>query len=76
MPVESESPEEGTLYVYNAAMDLVFDAGLTSQSVRGRQAFEWTGRTNNGELAESGVYILVVNLNDRVVTGKVALIRE
>ena len=59
-----------------AAMDLVFDAGLTSQSVRGRQAFEWTGRTNNGELAESGVYILVVNLNDRVVTGKVALIRE
>jgi hypothetical protein len=76
IPVASESPQEGTLYIYSAAMDLVFDAGMMSHSVRGRQAFEWTGRTNTGELAESGVYVFVVNLQNRVVTGKVALIRE
>ncbi|MGB6033308.1 MAG: FlgD immunoglobulin-like domain containing protein, partial [Bacteroidota bacterium] len=76
IPVVSEDPQEGTLRVYNAAMDLVFDAGMVSHSVRGRQAFEWSGRTNDGEAAESGVYVLVVSLKDRVVTGKVALIRE
>jgi hypothetical protein len=75
IPVSGEEPQEGTVQIYNASLDLVYDGTLLSRQIGGRQAFLWNGRTNDGDLAESGIYIIVVSLNQKVLTRKVALIR-
>jgi len=76
IPVSGEEPQEGTVQIYSASLDLVYDGTLLSRLIEGRQAFLWNGKTNDGDLAESGIYIIVVSLNQKVLTRKVALIRE
>ncbi len=62
----------------------ILDAGLrrissseTAASLRlGNYVVTWNGLTDDGAIAPSGVYIFVVDLPDRRLTGKIALIRK
>jgi len=76
VPVEGGSVLTGELQVYTAGMDLVYSARTTSRSVLGRQAFIWNGMTASGEIAASGIYLVVLKLPDRLLTSKVALVRQ
>jgi len=76
IPLDGVAALEGDLQVYSASMDLVFSSRAASRPVLGRQAFVWNGTTSAGQIAASGVYIVVVKLGDRTLTSKVALIRR
>lgn len=67
----------GTLYVYSSSMDLVFSAeeNAATNSLS-KQLFFWDGTTLHNELARSGVYIFVLSIPGKTITGKIALIRK
>jgi hypothetical protein len=77
IPVDVAQQSQGQLYVYNAAMTLVYASSeVTPTLYQGRAVFTWDGRTNFNEVAPTGVYVFVVELHDRRVTGKIALLKE
>lgn len=67
---------QGTLSIYSNSMALVFQAAETSVPRLGRRAFSWDGMTNDNVQAASGVYVYVLSLANRTVTGKIALLRK
>ncbi len=75
-PINAPSPIEGTLSVFTGSMDLVFTSTLTSETRLGKQAFVWNGKTSNGEIVQSGVYLFVLDVQDQLTTGKIAVIRK
>ncbi len=68
--------DEGTLAVYSSGMELVYNGSLQTQSRLGQRVFTWNGLTNRNTVAPTGVYIFVLSLPGRTVTGKVALVRR
>jgi hypothetical protein len=68
---------QGTLYIYNSSMNLVFQASQSANVSRfGKPVFWWSGNTSNNSPAQTGIYIFVLALPDRTLTGKIALIRK
>jgi hypothetical protein len=76
VPVTADEPVEGKLSVFSSGMDLVYSATLTSSPMLGKQAFSWNGRTDRGEVAESGIYFYVLEFKNQVLKGKFALLRR
>ncbi len=77
IPVADQQPVQGQVFVYSAGMDLVYASPPTSSvSYLTKQMFQWDGRTDAGSYAPTGVYLYVIELPDRRVTGKVAVIRR
>jgi hypothetical protein len=77
IPVSDQQAVEGQLYVYSAGMDLVYSSPTTSSvSYLTKQMFRWDGRTDGGGYAPTGVYLYVLELPGRRLTGKVAVIRR
>ena len=64
------------LSIYTSSMVLVYQAELQSTLRMGKRVFSWDGRTNDNTAAQTGVYIYVLSLEDRTVTGKIALVRK
>jgi hypothetical protein len=68
--------DHGTLYIYSSSMDLVFSATETPVVKFGKQMFTWNGCTRNNNPARSGVYLFVLSVPGKTITGKIALIRK
>jgi hypothetical protein len=66
----------GNLSVYSASMSLIYQAEVQSALRLQKRVFSWNGRTNSNVLAHTGVYIYVLSLEDRTVSGKIALVRK
>ncbi len=76
IPVTTSGVSAGTLNIYTSNMDLVCSISEISRSWNGRQVFEWDGRNNDKSIVSSGVYLFVLSLVDRTITGKLAVIRH
>lgn len=75
--VGSLVPVDGTLSIFTSSMDLVFSSLMqTIKHLSGRQVFVWNGRTNNGEIARTGVYFFVLETQGQTITGKFAVVRK
>jgi len=68
--------DEGTVAIYSSGMELVYNGALQTQLRLGQRVFAWDGRTNSGRTAPTGVYVFVLSLPGRRVTGKFALVRQ
>jgi len=67
---------EGELTIYSSGMDLVYNAHQQLSSRLGQSVFVWNGRTSTGNAVNSGIYIFVLGLGNRTVTGKIAHVRR
>lgn len=76
IPVGSTEPVAGTLTIFTASMVHVYSATAASVLRLGNHVFAWDGRTDDGEIAQSGVYLFVLELPGRMLKGKVAVMRE
>ncbi len=77
LPVEEMEPQRGALYIFSASADLVREIPDVSSTVHlGRQMFSWDGRLADGNVAPTGVYMYVIELPGRRVTGKIPVVRE
>lgn len=70
------SPVQGTLVVFTPDMNRVATREGMSSLLLGNYVFSWDGRTDEGDPAATGVYLFVLELPDRRISGKFALIRE
>ena len=66
----------GTLSIFSSSMDLVYSSAQASTIYFGKRVFTWDGRTNENAKAQSGVYIFVLSLDGRSLTGKIVLVRK
>jgi hypothetical protein len=76
IPLSVSEEAVGRLQIYSAGMDLVRTMAVRSLLVLGRQTIEWDGRVESGAVASTGVYLFVLELPDRTLTGKIALVRR
>jgi hypothetical protein len=76
IPVPVTSPTPGTLTIFDASMTRVYTADAISSLLLGNYVFTWTGTTESGATAQSGIYLFVLDLPERRLTGKFALIRK
>jgi hypothetical protein len=76
IPINASTPVEGQLSIYTSSLELVFRQGLTSKARQGKQSFAWDGRTNNGEIAKTGVYFFVLEIGNETLKGKLAVVRK
>jgi len=77
-PIASPASVTGNLSIYTSAMSLLYSGSLTSRysSLASTQVFEWNGVTNKNILANSGVYIYVIQTQAGVNEGKFAILRK
>jgi hypothetical protein len=78
IPVSVPPTTQGRLTVLSSNFDLLYAADVfaTADSYSDQQVFEWNGRTNRGELAQSGIYFLILEVLDQTMTAKVAVVRR
>jgi hypothetical protein len=76
--VHFPDPGFGTLNIFSSSMDLVYSASIKSvqSHVPPGVLFSWDGRTDKNALASSGVYYYMLELPNRTLQGKFALIRK
>jgi hypothetical protein len=76
-PVNSLTQVQGSVYIFDSGNTLV-RAGGPSGSVMhlGKQMFYWDGLDDGGSRASSGIYVYVIELSDRRLIGKIAVVRE
>ena len=68
--------EQATLIIYSSGMELVYNGQQQPQARLGQNVLTWDGRTNSGREAPTGVYLFMLSLPGRRVTGKFALVRQ
>ena len=66
----------GTLYIYSSSMDLIYSAAQTSVVKGGKSMFTWNGHAHDDNPAKSGIYVFVLSIPGKTITGKIALIRN
>lgn len=77
MPVDGADQVTGSVTIFSSGLDPVFASGTTTSSwYLDRQMFFWDGKRIDGSVVSSGVYVYVIDLGDRRVTGKIALVRR
>jgi hypothetical protein len=77
MTVDGTEQVTGSVSVFSSGMDLVYSSGTCASSwYLDQQMFFWDGKGNDGSVVPTGVYIYVVDLGDRQVKGKIALVRR
>ncbi len=75
IPLSATAPVKATLTIFSTTFERVATIEGFSLSFNGTQVVRWDGKTDRGAMAGSGVYIFVITLPDRTLTGKVAVIR-
>ncbi len=77
MPVDGSDQVTGTIAIFTSGTDLVYSSGTVASSwYLDRQMFFWDGKGNDGREVPSGVYIYVIDIGDRRVRGKIAVVRR
>jgi hypothetical protein len=76
IPIDASSSVHGTVTIFTSGMDRVRSFTTLSQLEAGRHVFAWDGKTDDGELAETGVYLVVINVAERIVTSKIAVVKS
>ena len=77
LPITGDAAVTGSLAVYASGMDRVYASGnVTSTWYLDRQMFFWDGTGDDGSTVPSGVYIYIIEIGDRRVMGKIALLRR
>jgi hypothetical protein len=77
IPVGAEEQVQGTLTVYTPGTDLAYASASTLSTLYlDRQMFFWDGKDSDGRIVPSGVYVYVLDLADRRVRGKIAVVRK
>ena len=77
LPIAGNAPVTGSFAVYSSGMDRVYVSGnVASTWYLDRQMFFWDGMDNEGSTVPSGVYMYIIDLGDRRVMGKIALLRR
>ncbi len=66
----------GTLSVYSSGMELVYSASLQTQTRLGQRVFAWDGMTRGNVQASTGIYVFVLSVPGRTITGKFAVVRR
>ena len=74
--VESGSENTGTLYVFSLTMELLYSSELSLIPNGENYVINWNGVCDSGDKLSSGVYIYVVDSNDKLIKGKFAVINE
>jgi hypothetical protein len=76
-PVNSPTQVQGSVYIFDSGNVLIRATGpAATETHLGKQMFSWDGLSDGGGLAASGVYVYVIELPDRHVKGKIAVVRE
>ncbi len=76
-PVNSLTQVQGSMYIFDAGNILVRTAGPTASVMYlGKQMFSWDGLVEGGRPASSGIYVYVIELPDRRLMGKIAVVRK
>lgn len=75
--VPDENSSEGSIYIFTSGMELTFseNQNLGYSPLRSR-FFTWNGRSHNKDLAASGVYFYLLEVNGHQYTGKFVLLRK
>lgn len=77
IPVNISGPTQGQLSILTSSMDLVFSQTIDPVTPRpGQQAFAWNGRTNKGNIVQTGVYFFVLEVQGQTLNGKIAVVRK
>jgi hypothetical protein len=76
IPVDVPIPTAAELSIFSSDMALVHSSVSDSRSTLGRQVFQWNGRNSSGELAATGIYFFVINIEGEIIRGKFAVIRK
>jgi hypothetical protein len=66
---------KATLAIFSASFERIATIEGESSLFNGTQVVSWDGTTERGGVAASGVYLFVLTLPEKTVTGKVAVIR-
>jgi hypothetical protein len=75
IPVNVSAEVKATLAVFSTSFERIATVEGTTSLFNGTQVVLWDGTTDRGVPAGSGVYIFVITLPDRTLTGKVAVVR-
>jgi hypothetical protein len=77
MLVEGSDQVNGAVYIYDCGTGLVYAANACASTwYLDHQMFFWDGKGSDGKLVPSGVYVYVIDIGDRRITGKIALVRR
>jgi hypothetical protein len=75
--VNSLTQVQGSVYIFDSGNVLVRAAGPSASVMHlGKQMFSWDGLADGGGPASSGIYVYVIELPDRRLIGKIAVVRE
>ncbi len=75
IPLNATAPVKATLAIFSASFERIATIEGESSLFNGTQVVSWDGTTERGGVAASGVYLFVLTLPEKTVTGKVAVIR-
>lgn len=75
IPLNATAPVKATLAIFSSSFERVATVEGVSSSFNGTQVVSWDGKTDRGSMAGSGIYVFVLTLPDRTLTGKVAVVR-
>jgi len=76
LPSKPQS-SSATISLFTSSLDRVLSADLPVLDFRPLEsAVKWDGRLDNGDIIASGIYIFVIDVDDKEYTGKFAAVRE
>jgi hypothetical protein len=76
-PVNGDEQIRGSMYIFDAGNILVRAVESSASTMNlGKQMFSWDGLVEGGVPASSGIYVYVIELPDRRLRGKIAVVRE
>jgi hypothetical protein len=76
-PVNTANEVKGTVYIFDSGNVLVRSGEPSATEMHlGRQMLCWDGLADGGRLVSSGIYFYLIELPDRHLTGKIAVVRE
>ena len=71
-----DTDDEVDLTIFSSDMRLVFDGALSPVRAFDKSIVRWNGLDNTDRQVASGVYIYILQYDDRISKGKITLIRE
>ncbi|MBI4534797.1 MAG: hypothetical protein HY708_00875 [Ignavibacteriae bacterium] len=78
IPISATTMQSGTLTILSSSMDLIYSSAQSSIYLGqlGKHVFRWNGKSDDGDVAATGVYIYVLELPGETIKGKLAVIRK
>ena len=70
-----KKPQRIHLLVYDISGKLIDELITRQQFSAGRHSINWPGKNNNGKAVSSGLYVYTLKTQDRIISGKMLLVR-